>query len=81
MVAARGSVTEQIPALDKVIRRLAKGDETTRRFMTVPGVGPVVSLAFLATIDHPERFSRARDVGAYLGLTPKRYQSRELDLA
>jgi transposase len=79
--AVRDSVTEQIAALDRVIRQLAKGDETMRRLMTVPGVGPVVSLAFLATIDDPERFSRARDVGAYLGLTPKRYQSGELDLA
>jgi hypothetical protein len=64
-----------------VIRRLAKGDETMRRFMTLPGVGLVVSLAPLAMIADPERFSRARDVGAYLGLTPKRYQSGEVDLA
>jgi transposase len=81
MVTVRDSVTEQIAALDRMIRQLAKGHDTMRRLMTVPGVGPVVSLAYLATIDDPERFSRARDVGAYLGLTPTRYQSGELDLA
>ena len=48
--------------------------------MTVPGVGPVVALAYMAVIDDPSRFGHARDVGAYLGLTPQRYQSGEVDL-
>jgi transposase len=47
--------------------------------MTVPGVGLLTALAFLATVDDPKRFSRSRSVGAYLGLTPRRYQSGELD--
>jgi len=47
--------------------------------MTVPGVGPVTALAFATTVDDPHRFARATDVGAYLGLTPRRYQSGELD--
>jgi transposase len=47
--------------------------------MTVPGVGPVTALAFASTVDDPKRFKRASDVGAYLGLTPRRYQSGELD--
>jgi hypothetical protein len=45
----------------------------------VPGVGPVTALAFHSTIDEPNRFKRARDVGPYLGLTPRRYQSGETD--
>ncbi|MCH6587082.1 MAG: IS110 family transposase, partial [Proteobacteria bacterium] len=47
--------------------------------MTVPGVGPMVALRFIATIDDAGRFARATDVGAYLGLTPRRYQSGEID--
>jgi transposase len=47
--------------------------------MTVPGVGAVTAVAYVATIDSPERFSRGKDVGAYLGLTPRRYQSGEVD--
>src|SRR3979490_2625750 len=47
--------------------------------VTVPGVGPVTALAFRSTIDEPNRFKRARDVGPYLGLTPRRYQSGETD--
>jgi transposase len=47
--------------------------------MTIPGVGRLTALAFAATIDDPDRFRRSRDVGAYLGLVPRRYQSGELD--
>jgi transposase len=47
--------------------------------MSVPGVGPITALAFLSTIDDPSRFRRARDVGPYLGLTPRRHQSGEVD--
>ena len=58
---------------------LAEGDDTTRRLMTVPGVGAVTALAFRSTVDDPKRFNSSSDVGAYLGLTPRRYQSGELD--
>jgi transposase len=51
-----------------------------RRLMTVPGVGPLTALSFRATIDQPNRFQKSRDVGAHLGLTPRRYQSGETDM-
>lgn len=41
------------------------------------GSGPLTARAFRATIDPPNRFRRSRDVGAHLGLTPKRYQPGE----
>jgi transposase len=59
----------------------AKKDDAARRLMTVPGVGPVVALAYISVIDDPQRFLHSRDVGAYLGLAPKRYQSGEVDRA
>jgi transposase len=55
-------------------------EPTCRRLMTVQGVGPLTALAFRATIDRPDRFRRSRDVGAHLGLTPRRYQSGETDV-
>ena len=55
-------------------------EPTCRRLMTVPGVGPLTALAFRATIDQPDRFRKSRDVGAHLGLTPRRYQSGETDV-
>ena len=39
----------------------------------------LTALAFAAAIDDPDRFRRSRDVGAYLGLVPRRYQSGEID--
>lgn len=79
LLEVRRLVTVQIGALDREIRQLVRQDATLRRFMSVPGVGPVTALAFLSTIDDPSRFARARDVGAYLGLTPRRHQSGEVD--
>ena len=52
-------------------------DEVCRRLMTVPGVGPVVSLAFVATIDTPARFRSSKAVGPASGLTPVLHQSGE----
>ena len=72
-------VCEQQSKFDDDVRRLAKSDETTRRLMTVPGVGVVTALTFRHTIDDPSRFHSASSVGAYLGLTPRRNQSGETD--
>jgi transposase len=47
--------------------------------MTAPGVGAITALCFLATIDDPTRFKRSRSVGAYVGLTTRRYASGEVD--
>ena len=48
--------------------------------MTVPGVGPVAALAFRCGVDDPQRpFKRSRTVGAHFGMTPKRFQSGEVD--
>ena len=79
LMAAHSILAKQVAKYDAQIRELAKADQTIQRLMTVPGVGPVTALAFASTIDDPHRFARATDVGAYLGLTPRRYQSGELD--
>jgi len=44
------------------------------------GVGNLVALTFVAAIDDPTRFRSSRQVGAYYGLTPSRYQSGETDV-
>jgi transposase len=72
-------VCRQQGSLDDEVRRLARADETTRRLMTVPGVGVITALTFRHTIDDPSRFRSASRVGAYLGLTPRRHQSGETD--
>lgn len=78
------SIHEQVcreqTKFDEEVRRLARSDATTRRLMTVPGVGVITALAFRHTIDDPSRFRSASKVGAYLGLTPRRNQSGETDM-
>jgi transposase len=73
-------MTQQIDKLTKRVLDEVRTEATCRRLMTVPGVGPLTALAFRATIDQPDRFRRSRNVGAHLGLTPRRYQSGETDV-
>jgi transposase len=51
-------------AVVAIVRR----DELCRRFMRIPGVGPISALAFKTAIDDPHRFRHSKTVGAYLGL-------------
>ncbi len=65
--------------LDKVVLARAKDDPAWRLLMTVPGVGSVTARAYAATVGDPERFAKSRAVGAYVGLTSRRWQSGERD--
>jgi transposase len=73
------AVREQIAMLDRLVLARARADAAARHLMTIPGVGVVVALAYTAVIDDPARFRRSASVGAYVGLTPRRYQSGEVD--
>jgi transposase len=75
LLLAWQAIREQVDALDRQVNLRAKTDAAARRLMTVPGVGVIVALAYTAVIDNPTRFKRGTSVGAYLGLTPRRYQS------
>ena len=75
LVSVHAQVCGELDALDRRVRQLAREDETTRRLMTVPGIGVVTALTFRHTIDDPSRFRSAAAVGAYLGLPPRRKQS------
>ncbi len=73
------ALKREIARLDETVVARAKAAPACRVLMSVPGVGPVTALAFAATIDDPNRFAKSRAVGAYLGLTTRRYQSGEMD--
>jgi transposase len=75
----RAVLIEQLNALHRMVLKAAKNDEMCRRWMTIPGVGPVVALTFRSAIDVPERFVKSRSVGPALGLVPKKYQSGQID--
>jgi transposase len=70
-------VTQQVQAANKQARRLATEHPVCRRLMTVPGVGPLTSLRFVAAIDDPSRFPTAHRVQSYVGLTPGEHSSSQ----
>jgi len=79
LLKSREAIAQQIEDLDRKVLRLARNNVQVRRFMTAPGVGPITALCYLATIDDPTRFKRSSSVGAYAGLTTRRYASGEVD--
>jgi transposase len=79
LLKARKAIEQQTDDLDRQVLKLARYDGQVRKFMTVPGVGPITALCFKATIDDPTRFKRSRSVGAYVGLTTRRHASGEID--
>jgi transposase len=79
LLATWRQLREQIAVFDKAVQRQVRADPICRLLMTVPGIGTLSSLAYVSTVEDPSRFSRSRAVGAHLGLTPRRYQSGEID--
>lgn len=79
LISVRESLFKEFKVLDKHIRDIARNDVLCRRFMSVPGVGPLTALLFKATIDNPYRFKKSANVGVHLGLTPRKYASGEID--
>ena len=75
MLECRAGVMASYNALHKIVIQVVQHDAVCRRFMTVPGVGPIVALTFKVGVDDPLRFTRSRAVGAHFGLTPRRHQS------
>ena len=79
MLDARGALYEAFRIMEKRVYAVSHNDPVCLLLMTAPGVGPVTALAFKAAIDDPTRFKSSRLVGAHFGLTPRRFQSGEMD--
>jgi len=77
MLRVRQAILEEVARLHKLVIDVVARDELCRRYMRIPGVGPITALSFKTAIDDPNRFDSAKTVGAYFGLTPKRWQSGE----
>jgi transposase len=71
----------QLLVYDKAVIQRARSDDTARLLMSAPGVGVVVALAYMTGVEDPARFKRSSSVAAYFGMTPRRYQSGEVDHA
>lgn len=75
LLNVRATLWEHYLKLHKLLLQVVGREEVCRRFVAVPGVGPVAALSFYASVDDPKRFLKSRTVGAHFGLTPKRWQS------
>ena len=73
------ALSERIAAAGRAAQQAAERDPAAARLMEVPGVGPLTALTFVHTLEDPSRFRRSREVGAYLGLTPRQSQSGSSD--
>lgn len=80
LLLARSALWGEFAKLHREMLRIARTDPVCRRLMTAPGVGAAVALTYRAAVDDPGRFAKSRTVGAYLGLTPRKYQSGETDI-
>jgi transposase len=78
LLQTRGAVLDQIKVLDGQLTATAKIHPVARLFMTAPGVGAITALSVASAFDQAERFRRSSSAGAYLGLTPRRYESGEV---
>jgi transposase len=76
MLAAQLAVVkEQILQNDRRIRANARETEIGRRLMDIPGVGPLLASAFVASVADPSVFRTGRDLAAWIGLVPKQNSS------
>lgn len=57
----------------------ARRSEQCQLLMSIPGVGAITATSYLTAVEDPSNFKRSRSVGAWLGLTTRRYQSGEVD--
>jgi transposase len=76
LLAEVETVTERIREYDKQLEQLSQTRyPETQRLKQVHGVGTLIALAFVLTVEDPHRFRKSRAVGCYVGLRPKRRQS------
>ena len=73
------SVSTQLAQVTAKLDELGKSDKQIQRLQTVAGVGPRLAEAVVAVLDDPHRFKTGKQVGSYVGLTPRQFQSGQMD--
>jgi error-prone DNA polymerase len=79
LLEAWRDVRKHAADLDRQLLAAARQSEATQLLMTIPGIGAVTAVSYVAAIEDPANFRTSRSVGAWLGLTTRRYQSGEID--
>ena len=70
---------EEIRSVEAKLNEIASRDDRVAKLKTAPCVGDRLAETIVAVIDDPHRFARGRDVGCYVGLTPRQYQSGSMN--
>jgi transposase len=78
LLALSAATRTYIEKFDNELKAIAHDIDICRRFLEIPGVGPLCALSLYSTVEDPTRFRRTAGVGAYLGLTPTIRQSGQL---
>ena len=73
------ALSRQIARYDRLVEERWQQYADAYRLRQIKGVGALTALAFVTSIDDPSRFTSSREVGAFLGLVPRRSQSGERD--
>ena len=79
LLSIRATLLAEYRQMHRLVIKATLADPICRRLMTIPGVGPIAALAFRTGVDDPQRFKRSRTVAAHFGMTPRRFQSGEID--
>ena len=77
LVATALDLDERVRALDEEVADVGESFPEVERFQQVPGIGPLVALAYVLCIEDPSRFRNSRDIPSFLGLRPRMRESAE----
>jgi len=76
---ALGQIEEQLLRVEQKLDQMGRRDERITRLQTIPCVGPRTAEMLVAVLDDPHRFKSVKEVGSYVGLTPRQFQSGQMD--
>ncbi|RDL47475.1 hypothetical protein BLJAPNOD_06315 [Ensifer sp. M14] len=79
LLEAWRDIRKRAAELGRQLLAAARESQATQLLMTIPGIGAVTAVSYVAAIEDPDNFKTSRSVGAWLGLTTRRYQSGETD--
>jgi transposase len=73
------AINKSLKKVEDKLNELGACDERIQRLQTIPGVGPRLAETVVAFLDDPKRFENSKQVGCYVGLTPRQYQSGQTE--
>lgn len=78
LLEAWRDIRKRAADLDRQLLAVARRSQASELLTTIPGIGAVTAVSYIAAIEDPDNFRTSRSVGAWLGLTTRRYQSGEM---